>query len=190
MKVKLDNLTVGEFIDLMTWDTKCLGRFALVKADTPQVIRDILIEYRSIADPAGARSYLAEGNEYSKARNSVLFFSICESLLSIGEFDQVRKLLGEYGINVERAADSMVKAQVKSKLAKARNTLKRIDEGREEIKSSPDIRREFEEQTAALMAHFKFQIDIDVMKVSIYAHLVARYHREIKAQLEASKKKH
>ena len=51
------------------------------------------------------------------------------------------------------------------------------------------IRAQFDAQTAAIMAHFKFQIDPATIKATLYANLVARHNREIKAQMAALKKK-
>ena len=48
---------------------------------------------------------------------------------------------------------------------------------------------EMQRQSEIQMAHFKFQIDVSNMKATLYAHLVARFNREIKAHVEAFKKK-
>lgn len=83
--------------------------------------------------------------------------------------------------------DQRVVAEVKSRLGRAKRDVAEIEQGKEET-PEVNIRREFDEQTAALIAYFKFQIDTETMKAPIYAHLVARYIRDLKVQKAALKK--
>lgn len=189
MKSRLDEFTIAEFVDLMSGEHKVLGVLVNDPFKIARVIRDIAMEYRSIVDPAGTRTYLSDGEDRTKARNTVLFFTICNVLAELKEWERVRELFGEYGVNVDKFNDSRIKAEIKSRLAKAQNTLKRIEEEESQLPyKETDVRRDFDEQTAALMAHFKFQIDMSTMRAPLYAHLVARYNREVKAQLKALKK--
>ena len=87
-------------------------------------------------------------------------------------------------------SDQRINAEVTSRLERAKRIVAKV-EIKEPTKESDVsiIRKSFDEQTAALMAHFKFQIDISTMKANLYAHLVSRFNREIKAQQAAMKKK-
>lgn len=188
MKRKLEEFTISEFIRLIDGDLSVLGEPDVKEEEIPNIVRDIVLEYRSIIDPAGTRGYIDNTESYSRARNTALFFSICSMLVDMEQYKRVKELMNEYGTSFDKFSESRIKAEVKSRLAKAKNTLKRLDEEKTEDGDNRDIRRNFDEQTAALMAHFKFQIDMNTMRATLYAHLVARYNREIKAQLKALKK--
>ena len=98
--------------------------------------------------------------------------------------------MGQLGIGVAKMSNERLTAEIKSQLARARQAEARAKENSHDPDSdAAEIRRSFDEQTAALIAFFKFQIDTDTMKATIYALLVARYNREIKAQLAAMNKK-
>lgn len=182
MKTKLSDFTVNEFIELMTGDFRIIGE------DGPTITRNIILEYREIVEPGGLRGFLYDGEEYSKAKSMVVFFTICNTLIELKFYDRVREILSEYGMSVERMSDSRLKAEMSGKLAKARNELEKLEAEKAELPKDIDFRKDFDEQTAALMAHFKFQIDTATMKATLYAHLVARFHREIKAQQKAMEK--
>lgn len=184
MKIRLDQLTIGQFIDIICGERECIG-------DTEQslTIRNLIMEFKSIVDPSGLRVYLSNLEEIGKAKLSILTYQICENLMNLHQYDDVRKILNECGLSASTMPESRLAAEVKSRIERAKNTLVKIEEEMNEEKAEDvDIRKEFDSQTAALMAYFKFQIDIDTMSASIYAHLVARHNREIKAQLATMKK--
>ncbi len=188
MKKKLEELTVNQFIDLACGDMNVLiGKHEVVSdSRLAETARDIVLEYKGIVDPAGIKSYLSSAEDLVKAKISVVIFKMCRNLIDLNEHDSVREVLIEYGINAASMNDKRVAAEVKSRLERARSTVRKIeDENSRDESEKFDIRREFDAQTAALMAHFKFQIDTSSMKASIYAQLIARHNREIKAQIAA-----
>lgn len=189
---KLEQLTVDQFINLICGDSAVLvdNVDKISQEKVTAAIRNIVFEYRDIADPAGAKLYLSNMEELAKARISSAVFAICENLIGLNEHERVREVLIEYGINAKSMNNQRVTAEVKSRLERMKRTIKNIEnEYRKENHETTDIRREFDAQTAAMMAHFKFHIDTSCMRACVYAHLVARYNREIKAQLVAIKGK-
>lgn len=178
--ITLDDITVSQFIDILCGNAEALGDGV---QDPQAVARDLVAQYRQIADPAGLKSYLSESEGVSKARCNVVLYTICEILCDLERFENVREVLMEAGVRTSNMKDSMVRATVRARLEKARNDLKRKEKEEEETeKREVDVRRDFDEQTAALMAHFRFQIELTTMKATLYAHLVARFQREIKAR--------
>lgn len=192
MKETLDQLTVAEFIELVCGDTSVLHDRNETVSPTNLAIamRNIVFEYREIADLAGVKSYLSEIEELIKAKISVVIFTMCNNLVILKEHNRVREVLTEYGIKTESMTDTRVEAEVTSRLERAKSTVSRIEkENQNETQKTLNIRRACDEQTATLMAYFKFQIDTSEMKATIYAHLIARHNKEIKAQRAAMKKK-
>lgn len=188
---RLDQLTVAEFIDLLCGDTSVITGKHFVKPDkVADAVRNIIFEYKTISDKAGAGTYLSNIEDVTKAKMELSLYSICSALITLKEYDRVREILDIAGINSHAMSDKRLDIEVKTKTARAKLTLEKLNADQAKNTSEDfDIRREFDSQTAALMSHFKFQIDIQSMKASLYAHLIARYKMEIKAQMAALKKK-
>lgn len=183
----LDKLTIAQFIDLVCGDTSVLAakHEIITEAEATAAMREIVFQYKSIADQAGAKSYLSKYGDLAKARMQRALFTACQNLVNLKEYDRAREVLEECGINASSMSEQRLEAEVKSRLARSEYTLNRMAEEQQTDKSETDLRRMFDEQTAALMAFFRFQIDISKMKATEYAHLVARQDREIKAQKAA-----
>lgn len=191
MKTRLDQLTMAQFIDLVCGDTSVVVGKAEIVTDgkVAEAVRGIVFEYRKIADSAGAKSYIAQSGYVVKARTEEVIFKMCHNLLQFGEQQRVREVMKICGIrNVDAMSDQRIAAEVKSRLERAKDKVARSGKDGGERNTEGDIRRSFDEQTAAMMAYFKFQIDTESLKASLYAQLVARYNREIKAQMAAMKK--
>lgn len=192
MKQKLEELTIGQFVDLICGDASVLlGRHEIASPQRQAAaIRDIVFEYREFSDRAGAQSYLSNIEELIRNKVRMSIFSECLELVRIRKYETARNIMEQLGISVAKMSDERLTAEIKSQLARAKQAEARAKEN----SHGPDgdaaeIRRSFDEQTAALIAFFKFQIDTETMKATIYALLVARYNREIKAQLAAMNKK-
>lgn len=191
----LDKLTVSQFVDLVCGDTSVLLKKGekVTKERIEQVTRDIIYQYREIADSNEAKSFLADSEDMVKARILCSILSICNNLVAMKKFELVKDILEECDINAGAMSNERIEAEVYSRLERARLELEKLrnrdDNAR---KGSEDPRKDFDAQTAALMAYFKFQIDPSTMKATLYAHLIDRFNREIKAQksqLEQLKRK-
>lgn len=189
---RLDQLTMSRFIDLVCGDTGALTSKG--EAADPAILsataRNIIFEYHSIVDEAGTKRYLLRLEDLLKGRIGIAALTICENLAALREYGRVREVLKEQGINTGGMSDKRVAAEVKSRLCRARRDVEKLEEeSKPGGDDSGDPRSAFDALTAQLMAHFKFQIGIDSIKATVYAHLVARHNREINAQLAAMAKR-
>ena len=191
MITKLEELTAAQFIDLVCGNTDVLHpkREMVPDSKLSEAVKSIVFEYRKIVDEAGANDYLMRMRNLTRAKTLIVIFKMCQNLVSLNQYDRVREILTECGIKAGAMSDNRLKAEIVSRLERSRKEVKRYEEDDKDTSEITDIRKSFDEQTAAMMAHFKFQIDTSTMKATLYAHLVARFNREIKAQLEALKKK-
>lgn len=188
---KLEQLTLSKFVDLVCGDTSVLlGAHEVGNTNQITVAtRNIVFEYRTIADPGGTNSYFKHVADWIKAKISVIVFTMCHNLVSLKQYDRVRDILGDYGLSASKWNDSRVEGTVKAKQAQAQRELDEMEtENESAVAEREKIRSQFDTQTAALMAYFKFQIDPATIKATLYANLVARYNREIKAQMAVMKK--
>lgn len=186
----LDRLTMAQFIDLVSGNADVLaeGGERLDAQEIASATRDIIQQYHEIADPAGARSRLMESEEYVKARTTLQVLAICSYAIAVKEHGKVREILEAMGIECAAMTESGLGAVVKSHIGRAKAALAEIEKSRETTPGDVDVRRRFDCQAAAMMTHFKFQIDLNTMKATIYAHMVAQYHSEMKARLSAMKR--
>lgn len=192
MITRLHELTMDEFISLLCGDKTIIAPDGddVTDAEIATTIRNIVFEYRDIADSKGVRQFISNAEEYTKAKIALTMFTMCNNLMQLHWIEQTRKLLKSCGYDFDNMSEKRLKAEIQSRLGRARNTIKKIDEDNVKTEHKEiDIRREFDNQTATLMAYFKFQIDTSTMKATIYANLVNRYDNEIRAQLDAVKKR-
>lgn len=191
MKEHLEQLTMSQFIDLLCGDMSVLlDKHEIVKPNKlPVITRSIIMEYRAVADPGGNSAYLMQAEDMVKAKLRVIIFTMCHNLVSFKQYGKAREVLVAYGLSASKWNDNKTDGVVKAKLEQARRELDTLNAENEKTKhQDANIRAGFDTLTATLMAHFKFQINTDTIKATLYANLVARYDREIKAQMAAMAK--
>lgn len=192
MKENLEQLTLSQFVDLVCGDTSVLLTNHEVGNPNKLAVatRNIVLEYRSIADPGGTSSYFKHVEDWIKAKMNVIIFTMCNNLASLKQYGRAREVLVEYGMPASGWTDGRVDGTIQAKLAQSQRELEEIEvENEKVIAEREKIRAQFDAQTAAIMAHFRFQIDPATIKATLYANLVARHNREVKAQMAALKKK-
>ena len=190
MKEKLEQLTLSQFVDLVSGNIRVLlGKLEIanpIKIAT--VTRNIVLEYRAIADPSGTDSYFKYVEDWIKAKMNVLLFTMCSNLVLLNQYGRVRDILENYGLSVSGWTDCRVSGTIQAKLAMSQRELDNLEEENDKaMNERENIRAQFDSQTATLMAHFKFQIDPATIKATLYANLVERHNREVKAQINALK---
>jgi hypothetical protein len=155
-----------------------------------ETTKAILLEYKTVSDPAGYATYITQTAKHLKAQMSTVLFTMCHNLIALKKYNEVREILVSYLPKVRTMPDKRLANEVESRLGKARTLLAQAKKEKGDVDITPDvIRTRFDEQSAALMAYYKFQIDTDTIKATVYAHLVARYHKEMKAKIAAMKRK-
>lgn len=191
MITKLEELTAAQFIDLVCGDTSVLlSKHEIVSPGKVAIVtRDIVSKYHSLADEAAFKRHISRIVDIITIKTEIVLYSICNALIAVKEYPSAREILKSAGIKVERMSDQRLTAEVKSRYQRAKFNAEKSATDEEKTIEVADIRKAFDEQTAAMMAHYKFQIDTSTMKATLYAHLVARFNREVKAQMEALKKK-
>lgn len=190
MKTRLDQLTTAEFIDLVCGNKDVI----LGKHEIPNpykltiALRNIVMEYRSIADPGGNATYLQRVDAIIKSRIAVTVYSMCQNLVLLQQFDRAREVLIAAGLPAEGWNDKRIESEVHIQLQKSKRAFDEADKDDDNSEEDKEnIRNAFNGMIAAMMAHFKFQIDVVKMMAPVFAHLVARYHAEMKAMKKAMK---
>ncbi len=188
MKTRLDQLTTAEFIDLVCGNRNVL--FGKHEVPNPYnvtiALRNIVMEYRSIADPGGNASYLQRVNDLIKSRIAIAVYSMCQNLVLMKRFDKAKEVLIAAGLSAAGWDDKRIESETYIQLRKSKRAFEEAEKDNESVMiEKENIRDAFNGMIAAMMAHFKFQIDIATMMAPVFAHLVARYHAEMKAMKKA-----
>lgn len=193
MKTKLEQLTLAEFVDLACGRVEVLLEGAEIhgRRELAIVMRDIVMEYRAIADPTGSATYLKRIDGLIKAHMSFLIFTMCQNLVVLGRFDKVKEVLAAFGLTTDGWNDKRVKTEVYVRLQKSKRHKDEYDEEKESdmIQDASEVRNSFNAMIAGMMAHFKFQIDPATMSAAVFAHLVARHNGEIKTMKSAMRRR-
>lgn len=189
MKTRLDQLTTAEFVDLVCGDKSVLlGKYEIPNSYNLNIsMRNIIMEYRGIADPGGTASYLQRTYALIKARIAIALYTIADSLVALQEYEEARMILIAAGLTAEGWSDKRIESEIHVQLKKHNRAFDELDK-EEDNEEKENIRNAFNSMIAAMMAHFKFQIDAHTMMAPVFAHLVAQYHAEIKAMKIAMKR--
>lgn len=190
MKTRLDQLTAAQFIDLVCGDKDVLlGRHEIVSPYSVTIaMRNIVMEYRAIADPGGNASYLRRVDTIIRVRLDMALYSMCDNLLLFKQHEKAREILKAVGLSADGWNDKRIESEVHIRLQKSKRAFAEIDEDKDAAEDKEDIRNTFNIMIAAMMAHFKFQIDVTTIMAPVFAHLAARYHSEIKAMKSTIKR--
>lgn len=192
MKEHLSQLTMKEYIELMCGNDSILleGENNVSPQQLSIIKRNIIFEYKQIADTSGVMSYLSDEDNKKKTTLEVLLYQMCDTLIRMKAFDEVRDILQKYGLRAFEMSEDKLRETVKSRLNRALSMQKRnnIQEDESESLTSEEIRIMFDKQTSHLMTYFKFQINVCEIGAAIYANMVNQYNREIKEKMALLKK--
>lgn len=176
MKKRLDQFTMAQFIDIACGDYSSIG----ADPDTSkQVAKRLLEQYNNMADPVSAKARLLEDERRYQSDARIKLYRILLNLINVYDaYDEVRDILliiKEEKI-ARRGKDSL-KAKIEQMLRSEESQYERMENERKQSSpgtfSEDEFRASFDMQTARLMAHYKFSINIETVSASVYANLVA-----------------
>lgn len=185
MKKSLSELTLAEFIDMECGNLDVLKeRHEVVNPKRLAKAREhISNEFQRIASPSSYKSMMVDREKKDKMRLKALFFGTLKSLVEIEVLDDVRKLLGEYGIPCTNFTDDRVRREVTQQLNAINFELKRqgLDTPKQPDVTPDEIRRSYEDMVADLMIINKMSIDMNTIPASVFASMVRKANEMAKA---------
>ncbi|MCM0385731.1 hypothetical protein J8K87_16225 [Bacteroides fragilis] len=191
MKSRLNQLTLSDFIELLCGNhlVLCAPSEILPKEHLNQCAIKLIGEYRAIVNPVATKAMLVEYEDITKQRIDILLLRICQTLMSLNVYDDVREILQMIDCNSLSMTEEQVKSKVEELLRMALFEQKRNDEMREEEmysnKLTPDqIRASFDAEIAFMMTFFKMPIDY-ATNAAIYANIVHQADADIKHKLRS-----
>lgn len=197
MKTRLDQFTMYEFIELLCGHTEVLSENdeKVMGCEILHAARDIVEKYKSIVDPSGSKAFVVRESRTSRRSIRIMFLRLCAAMLRLGAVEEVRGMLSEYGWDVDGRDAEYLSRKCEKEFKrleaeeKREEDKKKPEEESEDSKSEEAIRARFSSEVAFLITYYKTPINIREMTADVYANIVARANREIKALNAKSKKK-
>lgn len=194
MKKELRELTLAQFIDLECGELDVLKeRHEVVSPEKLAKAREhISNEFQRIASPSSYKSMMIDREKKDKLRLKALFFGTLKPLVDMDAMDDVRNLLGQYGIDCARYDDDRVRREVTNQLNAVNFELKRqgLDTPKQSEVTPDQIRRGYEDMVADLMIINKMSLDMNTIPASVFASMVRKANEMAKAMNAKLKKSH
>lgn len=169
---RLNQITLSDFIELSCGNYACLlsDCKSMSESTLKEIASKLLIEYRSIVNPSNMKAMVMDKEDMLKERTKLLSLRICQALVSLGFYDDVRQVLGQLNVDTRNMSDEQVISKIDYLLHSAIFEQKRNEERRSEehkgSKATPEqIRSSFDAEIAFLMTFFKMSIDSRVINV-------------------------
>jgi hypothetical protein len=183
---RLNQISLSDFIDISCGEYLCLLSENESKSEEELKERasKLIIDYRNITNPSGVKALILDKEDIMKERTHLLLLRICQTLIAVCSFDEVREVLMQMEVN----AHNMDNEQLKSKLdymlhiaifEQKRNEERRVEEHSEKKATPEQIRSTFDSEIAFLMTYFKMNIDVHAVSAAVYANIVHQADVEI-----------
>lgn len=183
---RLNKISLSDFIDISCGEYLCLLSENESKSEEELKERasKLIIDYRNITNSSGVKALILDKEDIMKERTRLLLLRICQTLIAVCSFDEVREVLMQMEVN----AHNMDNEQLKSKLdymlhiaifEQKRNEERRIEEHSEKKATPEQIRSSFDSEIAFLMTYFKMNIDAHAVSAAVYANIVHQADVEI-----------
>lgn len=183
---RLNQITLSDFIELSCGNYACLlsDCKSMSESTLKEIASKLLVEYRSIVNPSSMKAMIMDKEDMVKECAKLLSLRICQALVSLGFYDDVRQVLGQLNVDTRNMSDEQVISKIDYLLHSAIFEQKRNEERRSEehkgSKATPEqIRSSFDAEIAFLMTFFKMSIDSRVISAAVYANIVHQADVEI-----------
>ncbi|WP_303012572.1 hypothetical protein [uncultured Bacteroides sp.] len=176
---RLNQIPLNDFIELSCGNYNCLlfnGEEA-TKEELKERATKLIVDYRNIVNPSGMKALVLDKEDLVKERARLLSLRICQTLISINCFDDVREVLKLFDVDTRNMSEEQLIFKIDNMLRSAifeqkRNEERRKEEGEDERATPEQIRSSFDTEIAFLMTYFKMNIDSRIINAAVYANIV------------------
>lgn len=176
---RLNQISLNDFIELSCGNYNCLlfDGEAATKEELKERTTKLIIYYRNIVNPSGMKALILDKEDLVKERARLLSLRICQTLISINCFDDVREVLKLFDVDTRNMSEEQLIFKIDNMLRSAifeqkRNEERRKEEGEEKKATPEQIRSSFDTEIAFLMTYFKMNIDSRIINAAVYANIV------------------
>lgn len=131
---RLNQITLSDFIELSCGNYACLlsDCKSMSESTLKEIASKLLVEYRSIVNPSNMKAMVMDKEDMLKERAKLLSLRICQALVSLGFYDDVRQVLGQLNVDTRNMSDEQVISKIDYLLHSAIFEQKRNEERRSE----------------------------------------------------------
>lgn len=176
---RLNQISLNDFIELSCGNYNCLlfDGEAATEAELKEKATKLIVDYRNIVNPSGMKALILDKEDLVKERARLLSLRICQTLISINCFDDVREVLKLFDVDTRNMSEEQLIFKIDNMLRSAifeqkRNEERRKEEGEEKKATPEQIRSSFDTEIAFLMTYFKMNIDSRIINAAVYANIV------------------
>lgn len=176
---RLNQISLNDFIELSCGNYNCLlfDGEAETKEELKERAAKLIVDYRNIVNPSGMKALILDKEDLVKERAKLLSLRICQTLISINCYDDVREVLKQFGVDTRNMSEEQLISKIDNMLRSAifeqkRNEERRKEEGEEKKAAPEQIRSSFDTEIAFLMTYFKMNIDSRIINAAVYANIV------------------
>ena len=111
---RLNQITLNDFIELSCGNYACLlsDREFVSESTLKEIASKLLIEYRSIVNPPNMKAMVMDKEDMLKERAKLLSLRICQTLVSLGFYDDVRQVLEQLNVDSRNMSDEQVTSTI------------------------------------------------------------------------------
>lgn len=183
---RLNQISLSDFIDISCGEYLCLlsENESKSEEELKERAQKLIIDYRNITNSSGVKALILDKEDIMKERTRLLLLRICQTLIAVCSFDEVREVLMQMEVNVHNMDNEQLKSKLDYMLHIAifeqkRNEERRIEEHSEKKATPEQIRSSFDSEIAFLMTYFKMNIDAHAVSAAVYANIVHQADVEI-----------
>lgn len=111
---RLNQITLNDFIELSCGNYVCLlsDCKSMSESTLKEIASKLLVEYRSIVNPSNMKAMVMDKEDMLKERAKLLSLRICQALVSLGFYDDVRQVLGQLNVDTRNMSDEQVISKI------------------------------------------------------------------------------
>lgn len=182
----LSQISIADFVDVLCGDYASLDMEGMTWEEQAAAVRDLVSQYRSIADPTGEEALVNERVSLAMAEGKNRLARLLRVLLDMNASDDVREILMEYGAADDSTDLSMAVGRL---MRQSELDIKRIKAAEQERQAQePDYRSTYDSEFAFVMTHFHMTFDPRTLSAAVYANMLHRADMEIRAMARAASK--
>lgn len=186
----LGKISLSRFIDIFLGDIDKVVQKGMYSAGEKVAAAERLCnEYLSIIGGRSAVAQISRRNEVLKIQIRLKCLSICERMVSSGDWGDAVDILATLGYKFKEDEHEKIKSRITSVSASDRYRLAKLEDNNPDAGRAKMDREYFTRERVSLMSHIKMHIDENTFSAKEYAYMVRRMCDDIDAMIRSTSKR-
>ncbi|RGM26966.1 hypothetical protein [Bacteroides sp. OM08-17BH] len=186
----LGKISLSRFIDIFLGDIDKVVQKGMYSAGEKVAAAERLCnEYISIIGGRSAVAQISRRNEVLKIQIRLNCLSICERMVSSGDWGDAVDILATLGYKFKEDEHEKIKSRITSVSASDRYRLAKLEDNTHDAGRVKMDREYFTRERVSLMSHIKMHIDENTFSAKEYAYMVRRMCDDVDAMIRSTSKR-